>query len=83
MDEAELNEDEDDFMETYLAMNSELKVRESQGGGHITRNNAGHASARNDSKTSRYKSRLEIKSATNTRPLSKNRDKNPSRAQSN
>ena len=28
IDDAELNEAQDDFMETYLAINSKLKVRE-------------------------------------------------------
>ena len=47
MDGTELKDDEDDFMETYLVMNAELKVRESQAGGRITRNNLGHTSAPN------------------------------------
>eukprot|EP00353_Schmidingerella_taraikaensis_P007572 CAMPEP_0185569076 /NCGR_PEP_ID=MMETSP0434-20130131/1819_1 /TAXON_ID=626734 ORGANISM="Favella taraikaensis, Strain Fe Narragansett Bay" /NCGR_SAMPLE_ID=MMETSP0434 /ASSEMBLY_ACC=CAM_ASM_000379 /LENGTH=64 /DNA_ID=CAMNT_0028183755 /DNA_START=84 /DNA_END=278 /DNA_ORIENTATION=- len=30
IDDAELNEEADDFMDTYLAVNLELKVREAQ-----------------------------------------------------
>jgi len=41
MDGTELKDDEDDFMETYLVMNADLKVRESNAGG------LGHTSARN------------------------------------
>ena len=65
-------------METFRAANLELKVRESQGSRMARR--AAHTSARENSKDSitRYESRLEVKSATKPRPLSKRQDLPPS-----
>ena len=72
----ELNDAEDDFMETYLAINLELKVKESENGSRMTRNkkNAAVTSARQSSKVSRYHSRLSAHSANKVRPLSKRHD---------
>lgn len=74
LQEVELDDDEDDFMDTYLAINLELKVRESQNS-RMQRNNV-HTSAREISQISRYQSRLSIKSATKNRPLSKKTETN-------
>jgi len=73
MVEAELDDDEDDFMETYMAINAELKVQESQA--NRTLRNGGHSSsAHGESKASLYQSRLEVRSATNIIPFSKRQE---------
>ena len=46
--DADLDENQDDFMETYMAINSKLKVRESQGTSRMQRHNV-KTSARDSS----------------------------------
>ena len=79
----DLKEEEDDFMDTYLAVKLDVKVRESQ-------LSPQHRQARKVDKsdsqlTSRYHSRLSAKSPTTKnqpRPLTKNREKTASQLQS-
>ena len=74
--EVELDEDEDDFMDdTYLAINLDVKVRESQLNNSNTRKrNGGQTSSAQDadSKPSgRYHSRLSAETINKARPFSK------------
>lgn len=53
----EFGEDVDDFMDTYLAINLELKVKESDNS-RMKRNNVKSTSPMPSHRTSRYQSRL-------------------------
>ena len=61
IEDADLNEEADDFMETYLAVNLELKVREAQqppkASSRMSRNNAKTVSSSKDKQSSPNMSR--------------------------
>ena len=80
----DLKEEEDDFMDTYLAVKLDVKVRESQLSPQHRRK--ANKVDKSDSKlTSRYHSRLSAKSPTTKnqpRPLTKNREQTSLQQQS-
>ena len=75
MADADLGETEDDFMETYMAINRELKVQENKTS-RMTRNGAQSTSPRHDdvSGIGRNRSLLDVQSVGNQRPFSKRID---------